>query len=155
MAKKGKKINSTSIVFAYIYSSDIPSRDTWQESIDELNVGANLELGSTLDPLRDGSTCTCVLNAKAEQIEEFELYNGQVEWENVSDKTKYSKLAQDRDFYLMFKSSGTVGSNLSICIACQALIECFNAVISYEGLNDYVNRHLYDAIEILVNEYNT
>ena len=146
-------INGLSIVFAYIYSENIPTRTTWQKAIDSLDVGISLELGSAFDPLKDGQRCICTLNG-CENEGVFTLYNGSVKLDESSDENRYSLLAQERDFYFMFKGGGAVGSNLCICILCQALIGGFDSVVSPDGLNRNMNDHLLESIELLLCEYN-
>ena len=133
----------TNILFAYLDKSNIPTRESWQHSINELNFGVALKLPTDLEVLTDGAICKCMLSTNKTNEEQFELYNGKVEWNEESDKYKYMELAGKRDYYFMLKSHGTVGSNVCMCMVCYALLIGFDAVISYDG----IDTNAYSSLE--------
>ena len=112
----------------------VPSRDQWQQAID--NLGRDFKLDPELKPNEDSGFLPCKLNGNQTG---FEIY-----YEPANEYTNaYADLAQkigDRDWCITFRWGGDMAECVCVLIASAALIDSSNAIIYYPDDNLFYDK---------------
>jgi hypothetical protein len=122
-------INAMSNVqFAFLRSSQVPTRNQWQEAIDRLGFGFMLD--PTLEPRSNVGYVPCHLDGNETGVEmSFD--------DSAKFIAKFSAIAGDRDCCISFRWGGSIEECACAMIASLALASDFDAIVSYEGEPPY------------------
>jgi hypothetical protein len=110
--------------YAFLKSSNVPTRDGLQQAIDRAGFG--LTLDADYEPRTNVGFVPCNLNGKQTGVEMYF---------DDSDELvdSFRKLAEDRDCCIFFRWGGSMQECACALVVSYALAESFDAIVSYEG----------------------
>lgn len=110
--------------FAFLKSSDVPTRDQWQQAIDR--AGFDLKLDPELQPRTNVGFVPCKPKGSESGVEMY--------FEDSSEfMESFGDIAGDLDCCISFRWGGSMEECACAMVASYALAEAFGAVVSYEG----------------------
>lgn len=117
--------------FAFINKDNVPSKEAWQEAIDQFNFKIKLTLDPELSPFEDEGFSPCGWGDTDEDVG-FEIY-----YEPSSDihegDEDLIKIIGDKDYCISMCWGGSMKDCAAVMIASAALEKSFGAIISYQG----------------------
>jgi hypothetical protein len=110
--------------YAFLKSSNVPTRDALQQAIDRAGFG--LTLDADYQPRTNVGFVPCTLNGKPTGVEVcFD------DSEELLDS--FREIAEDRDCCISFRWGGDMRECACAMVVSYALAESFEAIVSYEG----------------------
>lgn len=110
--------------FAFLQSSNVPTRDQWQQAIDR--AGFDLKLDVDLQPRSNVGFVPCKLKGMDSGVEMY--FDDSAEFMDA-----FRQIASGCDCAISFRWGGSMQECACAMIACFALAESFGAIVSYEG----------------------
>ena len=110
--------------YAFLRSSNVPTRDGLQQAIDR--AGFDLTLDAGYQPRTNVGFVPCTLNGRKTGVEMY--FDDSKE---LMDS--FSELSGDRDCCISFRWGGDMWECACAMIVSYALADSFEAVVSYEG----------------------
>jgi hypothetical protein len=130
--------------FAFIDKSRVPSREEWQNAINQ--AGFDFELDPELKPFEDSGFLPCKLFGLEAG---FEIYYEEAS-RVIEAPDELKALAGDRDYSISFRWGGSMIECASAMIASYALAKSFGAKVSYEcDPPDSLEELLKQTLEII------
>ena len=113
--------------FAFIHRARVPSRDQWQQAVDE--SGFDLVIYEGLQPFSHSGFLPCKLLGADSGVE---TYHGPAS-EAVPEADVLKELSGGRDFCITFRWGGSFQEAACAMILSYALARSFGAAVSYAG----------------------
>ena len=120
--------------FAFLSKEKVPSREIWQKAIDK--SGFDFKLHPELDPIRVVGFVPCTLADKDAGCEMY--FHDSLEFLSA-----FGELAGGRDCCISFRWGGNMRECASAMIASYVLANEFDAIVSYEGDEPYVDMSVF------------